>query len=270
MNQQLAIITVIYNNYSVSNDFLNSLRKQTDKNFRLFITDLSDRKEKINVESIPTTILSFENRGYAFGVNQALKQALKDGFTQFCIVNNDTFFEPNFTQLAIESLDKNPHSMIGGRIYYASGYEYHQKRYRQSDKGNVLWFAGGIIDWDHMITKHRGVDEVDKGQYDKFEETEFITGCLILFDKEVLDKVGFWDESLFLYYEDADFCIRATKKGIKLYYDPTLVIWHKVAQSTGGSGSLTHQKYQSRNRLKIGLRYAPWRTKLHLLKNAIF
>ena len=118
-----------------------------------------------------------------------------------------------------------------------------------------------------MIAKHRGVDEIDKDQYDRFEETDFITGCLMLFDKQVLDEVGFLDESYFLYFEDADFCIRAKKKGVKLYYDPSLVIQHKVSQSTGGSGSSLQQKYQSRNRLKLGLKYAPFRTKLHLLKN---
>ena len=92
----------------------------------------------------------------------------------------------------------------------------------------------------------------------------------MLFDKSVLDKVGFWDESYFLYFEDADYCMRASKVGVRLYYDPLLVIWHKVSQSTQGSGSTIHVKYQTKNRLKFGMKYAPFKTKIHLLKNFIF
>ncbi len=114
------------------------------------------------------------------------------------------------------------------------------------------------------------MDEVDTGKYDKFEETDFVNGALMCFDKKVIDTIGFWDEKYFLYFEDADFCVRAKRAGIKLYYDPTIVVWHKNAQSTGGSGSLIHQNYQTKNRLRFGLKYAPLRTKIHLLKNYLF
>ena len=87
------------------------------------------------------------------------------------------------------------------------------------------------------------------------------------FDSEVVDKIGFWDEKYFLYYEDADYCERAKKHNIKLWYDPSIVIWHKNAQSTDGSGSVTHQKYQKKAQMRFALKYAPLRTKLHVLKN---
>jgi GT2 family glycosyltransferase len=92
----------------------------------------------------------------------------------------------------------------------------------------------------------------------------------MLFDKSVIDKVGFWDESYFLYFEDADYCVRAKRKGIKLYYDPSINVWHKNAQSTGGSGSSIHVKYQKENRVKFGFKYAPLKTKFHLVKNFLF
>ena len=91
----------------------------------------------------------------------------------------------------------------------------------------------------------------------------------MIFNKSVIDKIGYLDESYFLYYEDADWCERAKKAGINLYYDPSIVIWHKNAQSTGGAGSKLHQKYQEKNRLKFGLKYAPWKTKLHLIINLL-
>lgn len=269
MKSKLAIITVVYQNYDVLKDFFSSLENQTSKNFHLFICDLSDDKKEIEEKNVNLTVIESQNRGYAHGVNVALKKAIGQGFNYFCVINNDTYFEKEFVQRVLQSLKNHPKSLIGGKIYYARGFEYHKGRYEKTDLGRIIWYAGGGVDWDHAITPHRGVDEVDRGQCDNFSETEFITGALILFDKKVIDNVGFWDESYFLYFEDADFCERAKRKGIKLYYDPSIAIYHKVSQSTEGSGSLLHKKYQSRNRLKFGLKYAPLRTKTHLIINAI-
>ncbi len=266
----LAIITVIYQNYTVLADFLQSLEKQTDKNFHLSIADLSKDKQKIDTKNIASTIIDAENLGYAHGINIGIEKAVKDGCTQFCVVNSDIYFAENFVSKASQSIENHPNSIIGGKIYYAPGFEYHKERYNLDQLGTVFWFAGGTIDWNHVLVSHRGVDELDQGQYDTFEETDFITGCLVCYDKSIVDHIGRWDKSYFMYYEDTDYSVRAKRKGIKLYYDPSIIIWHKNAQSTDGAGSEFHQKYQKQNRLKFGLKYAPLKTKLFLVKNHLF
>jgi GT2 family glycosyltransferase len=153
------------------------------------------------------------------------------------------------------------------KIYYANGFEYHTTRYQESDLGNVLWYAGGIVDWNNAWTTHRGVNEVDHGGYNEVEETEFVTGCLFCFDQVVVEKVGMWDEEYFLYYEDADYSERIKRAGISLLYNPHIAIWHKNAQSSDGSGSKLHEKLQRKSHLRYALKYAPLRTKIHVLKN---
>lgn len=266
MSHRLALITIVYENYTVLKDFLGSLLNQSNKNFHLFIIDLSKHKKKIK-NALPTTIIPEINKGYSYGVNIGLKKAIGNGFKYFCVLNNDIYFQANFIKNSLTSILRHPSSIIGGKIYYAPGFEYHMKRYGKSDLGKVIWYSGGKIDWNHALTPHIGVDEIDHRQYDKFKEIEFVNGALMLFDRSVINQVGFWDESYFLYFEDADFCVRAKKARIKLFYDPSIVIWHKNAQSTGGSGSKLQQKYQRINGLRFALKYAPLRTKLHLLKN---
>jgi hypothetical protein len=133
----------------------------------------------------------------------------------------------------------------------------------------VLWFAGGVIDWDNMYAFHRGVDDVDKGQYDSMYDTDFITGCSMFIKSEVFEKVGLLDEKFFMYLEDVDFCLRARKKGYRLLYIPKSVIWHKNAGSTGRPGHDLHDYYFTRNRLLLGVRYAPLRTKFALFRESI-
>jgi hypothetical protein len=267
MSDKIAIITVVYNNYSVLSDFFDGLKKQENINFHVFITDNSTVKKKLPPSDFPLTVINSENLGYAHGVNQALEKAAEIGLEKFCVINNDTYFERDFVDKILKSLDKHPTSIIGGKIYYAPGYEFHKSRYKRGDLGRIIWFAGGEIDWDNAQARHLGVDRVDHGQFEKLRPVDFITGCLMVFDKSALENVGFWDEKYFLYYEDADWSVRAVKQGIKLVYDPSIIIWHKNAQSTEGSGSLLHQKYQNKNRLRFGLKYAPLKTKLYLLKN---
>lgn len=268
MPHRIAIITVVYENYTVLKDFIASLQSQTNKNFHLYCIDVSIHRYTVDYKKISGETVYAENKGYSQGINIGLKKAIEAGFSNFCLINNDVYFNKDFVDKVLISTFHHPSSIIGGKIYYAKGYEYH-KRYFKSELGKVLWYAGGSVDWRNALTPHRGVDEPDSGQYDKPQETSFVNGALIIFDKTVVDEVGFWEEKYFLYFEDADFCERAKRKGIKLFYDPSIVMWHKNAQSTGGSGSNIHQKYQEYSRLRFGLKYAPVRTKLHLIKNYI-
>lgn len=272
MNHRLAIITVVYQNYEVLKDLFDSLHKQTNHNFHIFVSDLSDRKSNFAKASLDkqVTVISSANKGYAYGINLGLKEAIRQGFDKFCVINSDTYVQNDFVNSVLASITLNPSSVIGGKIYYASGFEYHKNKYKTDELGRVIWYAGGSIDWKNVYVNHHGVDQADHQQYNQLTKTDFITGCLICFDKSVIEKIGFWNEKYFLYFEDADFCERAKKKSTKLLYDPSIVIWHKNAQSTDGSGSKVHQKYQNKNRIKFGLRYAPLRTKLHIMKNAIW
>src|SRR3990167_2689532 len=252
MLHKIAIITVVYRNYSILEDFLASFKRQTNRNFRIYICDQSENPHSITQPPF-VTVMHSKNLGYAHGINICLKTAMADGYDKFCVINSDTTVSENFVEKLQNRLTKMSGSIIGGKIYYYPGYEYHKKRYTSDQRGAVIWYAGGFIDWQNVDGIHRGVDQVDERKYRQFEKTDFITGCLMSFDKSVLNKIGFWDENYFLYFEDADYCVRARKIGINLYYDPEIIIWHKNAQSTEGSGSDVHQKYQRRSRLKFGL-----------------
>jgi len=269
-NNMIGLITVNYNQYQLTREFIDSLATvKNASDLTVFIADVSTKKENFKIGKYPMKVVikPLPNKGYAYGINEGTKYFIKQGIDKFCAINNDIFFDRNFSIEAHRGFEKA--DIFGGKIYYAPGYEYH-KKYQKQDIGKVIWYAGGINDWKNVYTSHRGVDEVDNQQYEKFEETDFITGCMLFFNKKVMDKVGFWNEKYFLYFEDSDFCERAKRSGFRLFYNPKIIIWHKNAQSTGGSGSPLQQKYQRKNQLIFGIKYAPFRTKLHLIKNYFF
>ncbi len=262
---KIGFITINYNNTKDTKEFLESFAAQKNKDFAVFVSDQSDKEYLPDLDYPFVRVKRLPNKGYAFGVNRGLEYFSARGVKHFCVINNDVDFSRDFVQQIKRSFER--FDVFGAKIYYKKGYEYHKRRYKRSELGKVLWYAGGVIDWQNVYTKHRGVDEVDRGQYDQIEETEFITGCFFCFNKKVFDQVGFWDEGYFLYYEDADFSVRVRRKGFFLIYNPEVFLYHKNAQSTQGSGSSLHQRFQRKGRLRFALKYADLKTRLHVFKN---
>lgn len=208
------------------------------------------------------------NIGFAAGNNLGLKRSLQDQADIIVLINNDTIVPKDLIVNILNSpIADNEVGLVGGLIYFAKGFEFEEK-YKKEDLGRVIWYAGGKYDWNNVYASHLGVNEVDHGQFTEPKETDFVTGCLFITKKEILKKVGLFDERYCLYFEDSDLGLRIKKAGYKLKVDPKIKIWHKVAQSSG-IGSPLNDYFLTRNRLLFGFTYARFRTKLALLREAI-
>lgn len=255
---------------------LDSFKNIKRDNFKLTIIVVDNAsKEEFDLRSgtvgdIPLVVIkNNENLGFSGGHNVAIKHALKNRADYILILNNDTYVDRVFLEELLAEAEKARAGILSPKIYFAPGFEFHKQRYSKKELGKVFWYGGGEMDWNNIIGHHRGVDEVDKGQFDKTEETELGTGCCMLVKRELIDKVGIFDNKYFLYYEDADLCLRAKKNGFKIMYVPKSIIWHKNAGSAGGSGSVLQDYYITRNRLIFGFHYASFRSKLALFKESI-
>lgn len=215
-------------------------------------------------------IRSDRNLGFAGGQNLGVKYGLENGIDYFVVLNNDVILDENFLLELIKTFEKEKDcGIVSPKIYFAKGYEFHKDRYKEEEKGKIIWYAGGKIDWQNVIATHRGVDEVDKGQFEKQEETDFASGCCEMIKREVFGKVGLFDEKYFLYYEDNDLSQRAKRSGFGIYYQPKAVLWHLNAGSTGGSGSALHDYYITRNRLLFGFKFASPKTRFALIRESL-
>jgi GT2 family glycosyltransferase len=215
-----------------------------------------------------TVLETGENLGFTGGNNFGITYALGKHADFIWLLNNDTIVDRNAAKLT-EAFEDGNVGVAGSKIYFAPRHEYHFDRYSESERGKVLWYAGGVIDWENMYASHRGVDEVDIGQYDKPEDTPFVTGCSLMTSRTVIKKIGMLDNRYYLYNEDLDYCLRAKKAGYDLRYYPNSKVWHINAGSSGGAGSALHQYYQTRNRLLTAFRYAPARTRLALVRESV-
>lgn len=72
-----------------------------------------------------------------------------------------------------------------------------------------------------------------KKDMNKPHEVDAITGAFLLTTKEVLEKVGYFDEDYFMYAEDIDLCFRIKKAGFKVVYLPEVQVIHFKGISSG-------------------------------------
>jgi hypothetical protein len=232
-----------------------------------------DTQEKLSIHKLPNMNYKFirieKNLGYAGGNNVGIKDAYKRGADYIILLNNDVVLPKDILIKLVGVADKNKKiGLLAPKMYFAKGYEFHKERYQKEDLGKIIWYAGGFIDWNNIYSIHRGVDEVDHGQYDKEDEVDAANGACLLIRKEVVRDIGFLREKYFMYWEDADYCLRAKRVGWKVVYTPETCLWHKVSSSSA-IGSNLNDYFLTRNRMLFGTKYASMRTKFALFRESI-
>jgi GT2 family glycosyltransferase len=160
-----------------------------------------------------------ENRGFAYGVNQGIQCALASGACFVLLLNNDAVVQRSCIESMVAALETNALSGIAGpRIMY------HKDR-------NRIWQGGGRFSLLRTGTVNPYKNRLHRSSASRSETVRkvgFLTACAVLVKSQVFEELGLFDEDFFLYGEDVDLCLRATRAGFELIYVPDAVVWHKI------------------------------------------
>ena len=260
----VAIIIVHFNTDQETKECIRSLQAISTKHLSVstFVIDNGSKNAlELNAkdQSKNTRVIrSDSNLGFTDGNNLGISIATREVQPDyFVLLNSDTTVQPDFLEKIVAAAQANPKlGMAVPKIYFSKSREFHTKSYKPDQRGKVLWFAGGSVDWANLDAFHRGVDEVDRQHFDSRNDTAFATGCCVLLPRTVVERVGTFDPKYFLYLEDVDWSLRIVQAGYEISFVPNAVVWHKNAGSSGGSGSTLHQYYQTRNRLYFFSKFA--------------
>lgn len=242
--KKMALVTVLYRSADVLEPFIQSLVKQTNKDWILYVVDnnedYSDKDEFYKLASKHDFknfefISNYRNLGISKGNNQGIEKSLNNEFEYTLLLNNDIYFDQNTLELALKYSHENNINILVPKIYYAGT--------------NKIWMAGGTISKLKGTTIHRGDTQEDQKQFNKIEITEYAPTCFMLINNEVFKKIGLMDERFFVYYDDTDFVFRLNKVGYKIIYFPDILVHHMVSFSTGGSESIFTIYQGNKNRI---------------------
>jgi GT2 family glycosyltransferase len=237
---RLGVVTVTYNSAVVIPEFLECIKCQTLRDFVLVVIDnaSADNGVALVIESADSRIeliRNSQNLGVAEGNNQGIRLAVERGCTHVLLLNNDTAFDAKmFEQMMLAGITRE---VVVPKIY-------------KYDSPKTIWFGGGTFNRSlGYSTKHLGEDEVDIGQFDASGPTEYAPTCCMLVRLDVFASVGMMDACFFVYYDDTDFCLRLSRASIKIWYEPTVSMRHKVGSLTGGGQSAFSARMNVRNKV---------------------
>lgn len=162
-----------------------------------------------------------ENFGFSKGYNATLKN-VKSEFV--LLLNPDCLLEKGVIKELLADFEEYPKvGAATGKIILSNG------------KTDLTAHRGFPTPWASLLYA-LGDDSLYHltGRLSKeTHEVDAISGAFFLTKKSILEKVGFLDESFFLYGEDIDLSLRIKKGGYKIIYDPSVKITHYKGISSG-------------------------------------
>lgn len=183
--------------YGMAHLFVSSLAKSKKMKLQTIIVTYKTREKKllalkkqlssagISDKQICVVDNSKNNRGYSKAVNIGLKKGKKEGYQYFLIANPDI----ELINFDFEKIKKGflRFDIFGGvfvqnKITYCGG------------KIDPVFLSGGLNTKKNLKT---------------YFLTDFVSGSLMFINKKAIDRIGYFDEKFFLYYEDVEYCYRA-------------------------------------------------------------
>jgi len=219
--QKKPLVSIIILNYNAGDlliNCVNSVFELNYENYEVIVvdnvsTDDSHKKCKERFEKIQL-IENSENFGYCKGNNIGIRKA-KGEF--ILVLNPDTIVEPNLISEILTAYRKN-----GDGLY--------QPKILSLDNKEILQSTGNMIHiFGFGFAKDKGKSDYVKNS--KIDSIGYASGTCLFSSRKTFEKLGFFDEFLFLYHDDLDLGWRAKQRGLKSYFVPNTAIYHVESYS---------------------------------------
>lgn len=228
-----------------------ALGRQTFRDFEIIVVDNSGQSLVRRNEAAPgaRVIENGANAGFGGAVNQGIRASAA---RYVATLNDDAVAHPRWLETLVEAMEQRPDAGMAASQVRLYGEE-------RLDSAGMLVARDGS-------SKQRGHGRPPE-DFPVAEEALFPSGSAALYRRAMLDEVGGFDESFFLYCEDTDLGLRARWAGWKCLYVPLAVVEHHYSHTAGGASPLKAY-YVERNRLFVlaknfpahMLARAPWVT----------
>ena len=226
---------------------LNSLGRQTRRDFEVIVIDNSGKNLAARLEGglapegpVVRVVANERNLGFGAAINQGMAASHAP---YLATLNDDAVAGPGWLDALAGALERRPDvGMCASQV----------RLFGES----VLDSAGMLVAGDGS-SKQRGHGR-PPADFPVAEETLFPSGSAALYRRAMLDDMGGFDASFFLYCEDTDLGLRARWAGWKCLYVPDAVVEHHYSHSAGRASPLKAY-YVERNRLFVVAKNFPSR-----------
>jgi hypothetical protein len=245
---RIASITVTKDDYHTFEQWLSHYQAYKDEIYLHIIVDngsSDDYKKKIKKEFTDSVIIERDiNGGTTAAYNDGIKRALTDpDVDSIALIAQDIKFDddalPKLHQLLFSD-DK--HGLVGPVLCKADS--------------NRIEAYGTEIKKNLMINRLYNNCFIDY-PLPEVMEVDLVPGGANIAKREVYEKVGLQDESLFMYGDETDYDLRIKLAGYKLLVTTCAIAWHQhinISSLKYGSGTVFY--YNNRNIIFLNYRYS--------------
>jgi len=135
-------------------------------------------------------------------------------------LDDDVMVHPQWSEYLLKAYETAQIGGVGGRVIPYDTPRNSYQKVKTTSVGKV--FRTGLVvgNYDMPLDSPVTVDS--------------LIGCNMSFRKEVMKKVGSFDENYAgnCFRDDTDYCLRVKKEGYKLLYQPKALVWHKFRGKT--------------------------------------
>lgn len=212
----VSLVIPSYNGKDLAVGLIESVKKVTYKNFEIILVDngsVDGTYEHVKKYYPYVKAVKIEkNRGFAGGMNFGIKHSKGD---YIVVMNNDMTVRPNWLTELVKVGESDKTIGIAGSAYTEKNIGFVRLGYKESGK---------------IILNFKPVD-VHKEKLDELPNVIEVDNTFGLTRKEVLNKIGLFDEKYFIYWEEVDLCYRARKAGYQVVATPRATVYHAGSQT---------------------------------------
>ncbi len=221
-----------------------SLRTQSMQDFSVILID--NGSEDGSADFIKTHYPEVQVRRFKknMGFCRAVNEGIRMSSTPYVILlNNDTICESTFVEEMVRAIERTHGFSCAAKLVMMQDPE------RMDDAGDFYCALG----WAFA----RGKGKPAAG-YNR--EYRIFSSCAAaaIYRRDVLEKIGLFDEELFSYLEDIDVAYRARIAGYDNYFAPKAVVRHVGSATSGSTYNKFKTRYSSRNNIYLIYKNMPW------------
>ena len=225
MKQNLTIVILTYNSSHIVGSCLEHLNFEK---YKVVVVDNASKDKTVEFvrKNFPQAqvIELKKNIGYGRGNNVALSQVE----TEFALVlNPDAIILEKDIEIVLEEMKKNKLAAMAGPVVL----EKYPLDYAEKE--------------NKIIEIKQELASAQKDYYEQVGENftaRILVGAALFMKVSIMQKIGYFDEKIFLYYEDEELCYRVKMSGYQNIVVPAAVAFHVGGKSSGSSLKVTYKK----------------------------
>ncbi|SDC55268.1 MULTISPECIES: glycosyltransferase family 2 protein [unclassified Candidatus Frackibacter] len=235
------LVIINYNTLDYLNKLIESIRKNTRISYNIIVVDNGSNdgsKEYLYKQEDIKVVTNEKNMGYAAACNQGIRVGIGD---YIVLMNSDLEVTAEWLSPLVNCIKNNSDiAVVGPKLV--------------NDRGLIVGAGTGF---DFQL---RGwLSPEDAPEFNKIADVLSVCGACYLIRRDLLEKLGYFDERYFFYFEELDYSFNAIYNGYRVVYCPESKVYHFITgyqpHSSNSGTRKSKEEYYDESREKFDAKW---------------